>query len=233
MGVGTTYLWDLCIRAYASPTLVASIKVYLQGPYSGISMGTALNTSGLIPLTQPYSGAPWNYSGTENVTSIPSGVVDWVLIELRTGTGSSTNVGTRAAFLKSNGTVTELNGTSPVAFSVLPGNYYVVVRHRNHLAVMSASSVDFTSGSASYDFTTAQTQAYGTNAMKDLGSGKFGIYAGDGNGDGGVYAEDHTLYKISQGREGYEAADYNMDGGVYAEDHTLRTINQGKETAVP
>ena len=37
----------------------------------------------VIPLTQPYNGAPWNYTGTESVATIPAGVVDWVLPELR------------------------------------------------------------------------------------------------------------------------------------------------------
>jgi C1A family cysteine protease len=235
IGTGTFYPWDLCIRAYASPTLVASIKVFLQGPYSGSSMGTALNTGGLIPLTQPYSGAPWNYSGTENVTSIPSGVVDWVLVELRTGTGSLTSVGTRAAFLKSDGTVAELDGTSPVGFSVLPGNYYVIMRHRNHIAVMSANSVDFTSGSASHDFTTAQSQAYGTDPMKDLGSGKFGIYAGDASGNGQVQNDDKNDYWQTQvGTAGYKSADFNLSGQVQNDDKNDHwQLNVGLGTQVP
>jgi predicted phosphodiesterase len=212
---------------------LANIKVFLQGPYNGSGMSTALNSAGYVPLTQPYSGAPWNYSGTESVTSVPSGVVDWVLLELRTGTPASTNVATRAAFLKSDGSVVDLDGTSQVSFKVAPGSYYIVVRHRNHIAVMSAGAVSLSSSSTLYDFTTAQTQAYGTNPMKDLGSGKFGMIGGDGNGDGGVYAEDYTLYRTHQGNLGYQAADYNLDGGVYAEDYTMYRVNQGKATQVP
>ena len=76
-------------------------------------------------------------------------IVDWVLIELRTGTASGTKVGTRAAFLKSDGTIVDIDGTSPVRFAGLTeGNYYVVVRHRNHLAIMSANAIPL-SGSSS------------------------------------------------------------------------------------
>jgi C1A family cysteine protease len=230
IGGNTGYPWDLCIRTYTVPNTLANIKVFLQGPYSSGSMSTALNSAGYVPLTQPYSGAPWNYSGTESVTSVPSGVVDWVLLELRTGTAASTNVATRAAFLKSDGSVVDLDGTSQVSFKVAPGSYYIVVRHRNHLAIMSAVAVALP---GSYDFTTAQTQAYGTNAMIDLGSGKFGMFGGDGNADGGIYAEDYTFYQTHQGNVGYQAADYNLDGGVYAEDYTLYRVNQGKGTQVP
>ena len=65
-----------------------------------------------------------------------------MLVELRTGTASGTKVATRAGFLKSDGTIVDTNGTSPLQFAGLgEGNYYVVVRHRNHLAIMSASAI--------------------------------------------------------------------------------------------
>jgi hypothetical protein len=216
-----------------SQKVIASLKLFLEGPYGGSSMSTALNTAGVIPLVEPYTTSPWNYTGYESVASIPAGVVDWVLVELRTGTASSTKVATRAALLKSNGSIVDLDGTSPVVFAGVPtGSYYIVVRHRNHLAAMSASAVALSSSSAPYDFRSGLSQYYGGDA-KDLGGGEFGLYAGDGNADGGVYGEDYTLYRTSQGEEGYEAADYSMDGGVYGEDYTLRRVNQGKETAVP
>ena len=128
-----------------------------------------------MPTDQPYYAAPWNYSGNEHVGSIPSGVVDWVLVELRSDT--TTTTATRAAFVKSDGTVVDTDGTSAVAFVSVPaGSYYVVIRHRNHLAVMSAVAVALNSSSSLYDFTTGQGQAYSTNPgvidpMKGLGIG--------------------------------------------------------------
>ncbi|NOX19613.1 MAG: hypothetical protein GXO87_15200 [Chlorobi bacterium] len=121
----------------ANVVLTTNIKVLLEGANAGSgTMTTFLNGGGYIPLTQPYSGAPWYYPGTESVTSIPSGVVDWVLIELRS---TPTLIDeTRAAFLKNDGTLVDLDGTSPVDFpNSSAGNYYVVIKHRNHLSVMT------------------------------------------------------------------------------------------------
>ncbi|MDP2364267.1 MAG: integrin alpha, partial [Ignavibacteria bacterium] len=41
--------------------LSADIKVYLEGSYIGGQMSTFLNSSGNIPLSQPYNTSPWNY----------------------------------------------------------------------------------------------------------------------------------------------------------------------------
>ena len=167
--------------------IIANLKVYLQGPYAGGGfMTTTLSTNTLIPLNSndAYSTTVYGYTASI-VGSIPnSDIVDWVLVELRTGDASGTKVATRAGFLKSDGTIVDTNGVSPLQFAGLgDGNYYVVVRHRNHLAIMSASAIPLSSNSALYDFSTAQLQAYGTNPMADLlGNGTvFGMIAGDAN----------------------------------------------------
>jgi hypothetical protein len=69
--------------------------------------------------------------------------------------------------------------------------------------------------------------------MKDLGGGIYGMFAADGNKDGGIYGEDYIIYQTSQGEEGYRIEDYNMDGGVYGEDYILYRLNQGLESSVP
>ncbi|MEZ5196864.1 MAG: hypothetical protein R2764_10800 [Bacteroidales bacterium] len=43
-------------------------------------MDTDLAEQGLIPLQQPFNIEPWNYEGDETVASIPSDIVDWVLL---------------------------------------------------------------------------------------------------------------------------------------------------------
>ena len=48
-------------------------KVFLQGPYSGGAMNTTLLSKGEIPLNQPYSSSYWDYQGSENLLSVPSG----------------------------------------------------------------------------------------------------------------------------------------------------------------
>ena len=88
-----------------------NLKAMLEGPFGTTEMSTALNSSGLLPLSQPFNTLPWNYIGTESVTAIPnSNVVDWVLVELRDATAaaaatSATRIARQAAFILKNGSV--------------------------------------------------------------------------------------------------------------------------------
>ena len=208
--------------------IVVNMKVFLQGPFSGGAMTTTLDTCGLIPRTSDsaYSAATYGYAAS-TVSSIPNAsIVDWLLVELRSDTAGATKMAGRAGFLKSDGTVVDIDGASPLSFTgVSPGNYYVVVRHRNHLAIMSAVAVALSSTSALYDFTTAHTQAYGTNAMAALAGGAFGMIAGDVNQDGIVKynlgANDRALVYVRIGSNsvnttvsGYYPEDVNLDGVV-------------------
>ena len=171
--------WAWIVLKPVQNSITANLKVLLEGPYNGSgTMTTMLNTNHLIPLTSDsaYPTATYSYNASV-VGSIPdTSIVDWVFVELRTGTGSETKVASRAAFLKKDGTIVGTDGSSPVSFTgVSPGNYYVVVRHRNHLAIMTASAISLSSSSALYDFTTSQSQAYtsGADPMVALSGGGF------------------------------------------------------------
>ncbi|MBV4356838.1 hypothetical protein [Pinibacter aurantiacus] len=210
-----------------------SVKVLLQGAVSGTSMTTALNSLGVIPLTQPYKNAPFNYSGTESVAGIPAGVTDWVLVELRDKTTPSTVIATRAAFVKSDGTVVDLDGTSPVSFAnATPDDYYIAIRHRNHLGIRTAAAQALSGTATLYDFTSGQAQAYQnpsitTNtAMKDMGNGLFAMWGGDGTSNGVVrytgpgndefFLVTTTLGGVSTNvlNNVYHNADFNLNGKV-------------------
>ena len=55
------------------------LKVFLEGPFYYVLMIPYLNYAGYLPLTQPYNTAPWNYTGTESVATIPNyDIVDWI-----------------------------------------------------------------------------------------------------------------------------------------------------------
>lgn len=119
-----------------------NVKIYLEGAYFGTdSMHTSLAPINLFPKENPYNVFPWNYLGTEKVTEIPDRVVDWVLVSLRTDSLSSSAIARRAGFLLSDGSIVDLDGSSPIAFAAEMGNYYVVVEHRNHLPIMSSQKV--------------------------------------------------------------------------------------------
>lgn len=207
------------------------VKFFLEGPYSGGSMSIALNTSGYIPSTQPFNTSPWNYTGTESVASIPTGVVDWTLIELRSTT--TTVVARRAAFIKSDGSLVDLNGTSQLSFAgVSLGNYYVVIYHRNHLAVMTANTVNLSNNPTLYDLTLSQTQAYGTNPMKDFG-GVYGLFTGDTDGSGTVNANDRSNTWNQRNLSGYNGSDVDLSGTVNASDRSTVWNNRNIGTQVP
>ncbi len=212
--------------------LSANIKVFLEGPYSSGVMSTTLNTNGYLPLSQPYNTAPWNYTGTESVASIPADVVDWVLLELRSDI--TTQVARRAAFIKNDGSLVDLDGVSLVDFASVPGgSYYLVIYHRNHLQIMTANPVELSSSPTLYDLTTSSTQAYGTDPMKDLGGGVFGMYSGDTNNSGIVTASDKSLVNSFNLNTGYYNADTNFSGIVTAADKTNINSNNLKQEFVP
>jgi hypothetical protein len=231
--------------------LKLDVKAYLQGPWNAGagSMNTVLNSSSLLPTTQPYSSySSHSYSGTESVSSttwfaLYPTIVDWVLVELRTGTPTSppmTSVETRAGFILSTGHIVATDGTSPLTFwTATPGNnYYITVYHRNHLGIMSASSVSMpcSSSATSYDFTTAQSQAYnnGNNPMIQISTGVYGMIAGDANGNGFVGSSDVILWRFYQGYFDYLGADANMSGFVNSTDLNIYIRpNQGLATQVP
>lgn len=214
-------------------TSVVNIKVILQGAYSGGTMNTTLKNTGLLPLLQPYKGDPWFYSGTESVGTIPANIVDWLLIEARTGTRGITRVGTHAAFLRSDGVVVDMDGASPVAFpGISIGSYYIVVKHRNHLAIMSAGPVALNDSSTLYDFTTSTSTYYGADA-KNLGGGRFGMYGGDYSQDGFIDSDDFAGPDNDLFKSGYRASDLNLDGFVDSDDFINPDNNVFKTTHVP
>ncbi len=217
------------------------IKVLSEGPYNGTDMNTGLNSGGLLPLDQPYNTAPWNYPGSVNIESIPNAnIVDWVLIELRdaedaTSATPGTMIAKQAAFLLNDGSVVGLDGSSILSFyhSIIQ-SLFVVIWHRNHLGVMSANALTETGGVYTYDFTTSGGQAYGTDAQKDLGSGVYGMIAGDANADGDVNTGDKTIWTNQAGVSGYKTADMNMNTQVNNQDKNNKwLLNSGEECQVP
>ncbi|MBN1281145.1 MAG: hypothetical protein JXA00_05805 [Candidatus Thermoplasmatota archaeon] len=229
---------------FVQDVLLFDLTVFLEGPFNGVDMDTALNTAGFLPLSQPYSTAPWSYSGTETVTSIPNqDIVDWVLVELRETPGdastatSATMIARQAAFLLNDGSVVSMDGTSLITFDVtITANLYVVICHRNHLNVMSATPLIETAGTYSYDFSTGHDQAYGGyNAHKDIGSGVWGMMGGDGNADGQVNNGDkNDVWAAQAGTSGYKAGDYNMDTQVGNQDkNEIWAANVGGGSQVP
>jgi hypothetical protein len=139
-------------------------KVFLQGAYNTTTgnMNNTLNSLGILQTyaaTQPYKTAPFNYPGTEVVGAgffaTHPYIVDWVLLELRNANLPANPIARKAAFVKQDGTLVDIDGTnSQITFpGIAAGYYYVTILHRNHLGIRTAAALDFSSGSASHDFT--------------------------------------------------------------------------------
>ncbi|MEM8524514.1 MAG: alpha-amylase family glycosyl hydrolase [Bacteroidota bacterium] len=138
----------LVLTNFEIPTLQElAIKVNLEGAYNGVAMDGSLE----IPVTEPFSDMPnFTHVGQGGGESILTEalqntgneqIVDWVFLELRDANDNTQVLETRAALLQRDGDVVDVNGTSPVGFNVVAGDYYVVVRPRHHLGVMSVMPV--------------------------------------------------------------------------------------------
>ena len=167
--------------------------------------------------------------------------MDWVLVELRDATTPATVISRHAAFIREDGRIIEVDGISDISFStVANGNYFMVIRHRNHLGIRTASvrPVDVTMCNtvpAVYDFSTTQSQAYqnpaitSNAAMINLTPGVFGLWSGNGNSDDfvratGLASQNDFLFLLNAMgfnpaniiNNVYNKADLNLDGIVRA-----------------
>jgi len=221
--------------------LLLDVTAYLEGPYSGSSMTPFINA--LLPLSQPYNIAPWNYAGTESVAAIPNvNIIDWLLIELRDAptaaqaTGA-TMIARQAAFLLNNGKVVGLDGGSILRFETpFFNNLFPVIHHRNHLGIMSANGLTQTGGIYTYNYSTGVGQVYGgINGHKELSPGVWGMISGDGDRNKTIGNGDKSpLWEDQAGTRAYQYSDYNLDGQSDNSDKDDKWVpNIGKGCQVP
>jgi hypothetical protein len=220
------------------------LTAFLEGPFFSGQMTPLLNIFGYIPLNHPYSGDPWNYSGSESVISIPnSDVIDWVLVELRETDGdastatSSTIIGQRAGFVLNDGSLVDLDGISPLVFSAVASqNIFAVVYHRNHLGIMSAFPLVNNAGVFTYDFTTGEDKVYGgAYGHKEVATGIWSMISGNAFPDNDIDNTDKVdVWLLEQGTAGYKNSDMNMNGQVDGTDRLIFwQTNVGQSTNIP
>ena len=226
-GITGGYASDICIDDFSldgipqQHTLEVDLTVFLEGPCIGNVMSTGLCACGAFPLSQPFNTAPWNYNGTESIIVLPGNTVDWVLVELRDAASaanatSATTIARQAGLLFSDGSILATDGTSHLSFSnAISNSLFVVIHHRNHLAVLSANEVTLSGQYYTYDFTTSVGQAYGTNSQKQLTVNICGMFSGDADANGIVENEDLIpTWNTNAGNAGYYPADLNLDQQV-------------------
>lgn len=211
---------------------VVALKVFLEGPYktgNGL-MADSLRTRDFIPLAEPYTAMGLAVTGPNAITSGVldvtgnNAIVDWVAVELRSAGNSATVVSRRAALVQRDGDVVELDGTSPLGFCVSGGNYFVAVRHRNHLGVMTSTAPLLSASATTINFTLSGTATYGTDARKTIGA-VMALWMGNGTANNDIKytgtANDRDPVLTTVGGtlptatvSGYFAFDHSMDGNV-------------------
>lgn len=123
----------------------------------------------------------------------------------------------KACLVLSDGSIRDTNLTDLPQFDdVYQGDKYLVVRHRNHLDIISANPLQINENIISIDFTTSSATVYGgVNGYSHLINGTWGMSAGDMNGDGMINLTDLTdIWKLQAGIKGYQRGDINFNEQV-------------------
>jgi HYR domain len=218
-----------------------NLFIALEGsfdPSTGLMAAKLIANPGLPVVIKP--GAATYFNGVPNsVLLIPTtedeAIVDLVDVELRAiPTGPA--VLSRTGIVRRDGKVVELSdGQTSLSFDVpVTVNYYVVVKHRNHLGFRSASAIDISptvSGNVLVNFAVGQTAAFTLGTIPGLKP--IGIfqcaYSGNGNADNRVNNADFLLFLSQNGTSGINiSADYNLDGRVNNSDFILYLSNNGR-----
>jgi hypothetical protein len=232
-------------------SLFINAKVILGGNFNSVIglMTDSLRQKNFIPSMEPFSNFPYNQKyvhvlgGGESIapgvltTAGNDAIVDWVLIELRDSANPALIVGTKSALLQRDGDVVSANdGLSYVEFeNNAPGNYFVAIRHANHLGIMTANTLNLSANTTTIDFTSVNTNLYIKSAPNNNSSpytgatniinGKRVLYAGNcgitGIGQSNInYAASswtdrsalQTATGVSGTINGYSLFDCNLDG---------------------
>ncbi len=216
--------------------LKVAARVYLGGAYDNGTglMADMLRSSSHVPAAQPYTSLGYTFTGALATSgSIAPGIlaytgsnaiVDWVVLELRNSATPATITASAPALLQRDGDVVAMDGLSVMTFPIPPGSYHVAVRHRNHLATMTATAISLGVNTTTVDMTSTATGTYGTDAQNTIGTVRT-LWNGDVNFDGAAkYTgsgndRDPILTTVggttpNNSVVGYQAGDINLDGSV-------------------
>ncbi len=201
-------------------TVSLEVRLFLEGFYQSASddMTTSIHDNSWLPETSPYSDS-------RTISSATADVVDWIYVEVRSSMDGPA-LAAKSFLLRSDGYISGNDGSEQTFELTVSseGDYYLIVRHRNHCTVMSASALSLSSSdTATYAFDTASTQYYQSGDAIEVETGIWALVAGDINQDQQVTTADYTKYYNSSHNDdtGYVAADLNGDGSVDSSDLAL------------
>jgi len=223
-----------------------SPRIMLSGPFNTATskMNDNLRTLAAFPLNAPnpygsgkFAHAGWQpsagYSIPASLLSVTgdNAIVDWVFVWLKDPNNPATNLQTTVALLQKDGDVVDLDGISPVRIPANAGNYIFAIGQRNHLSVRTPNGAGLALDEITatpYDFTTAMTQGFGVNPMKQVQTSPaiFALWGGNTSLNNTVRMtgppsiNDYTVILNTLGAPAgiqsnvYSNSDVNMDGTV-------------------
>jgi len=215
-------------------SVASSLTAFLEGSYAMNGMMTN-GGNGQIPLESPFSTAPYS-APAETASTVPMDAVDWVLVEIRTGTPnpspprSTVTVESKSAFILMDGSIVDLDG-SPLSFDLLlSGSYHVALRTTNHIDILSATPASINANNELvYDFSSGEGQAFGTQQLKTMGDGTAVLYTGDISQDNIIQVSDFDIWAANPAILNYYGpADLNKDGTVQVTDYDAWFVNKAK-----
>ena len=223
--------------------LELGIDLLLEGAYDNSGLMTdLLRSGGYLNTSEPFTGLGLTHFGrgggeTVNAsvfnTTGNNAIIDWVFVELRSGMSSGSKVATKSALLQKDGDIVDLDGSSDLKIPGFgAGNYYVVVRHRNHLGLMAANALALSTNLTTIDFTSSVSSAVGgALSLRDLGGGYYGLLSGDFDLNGQIQNTDFNSMILTIGLAGYQQGDLDLNGQVQnSELQSILVPNIGKGT---
>lgn len=211
-----------------------ALKLFLEGAFDAQEglMRNDLRAASMMPETEPYSALGFDQvlGGGETISTglvEPEGddaLVDWVLLELRDADDPTVVVATRSLLLQRDGDVVDPSGASAIALPVLPGEYHVAMRHRNHLGCMTAGPLQVGAEPELVDMSSPALPTFGTDARTTV-NGLMMLRSGNviTNGTIKYTGSDNDRDPILQAIggnvptavvNGYYQEDLNLDGAV-------------------
>lgn len=215
------------------PAVLLDLRAALQGPMRvDGSMRTDLAAAAFIPATEPFTAAGFPSAASLDRPCAPavlggSGAnapVDWLRVELRDKNNPASILSTRSGMLLVDGRVVDMGG-GPLRITGASDLYYIAVKHRDHLGIMTAGPVALSTGAiTTIDLTSASTACFGTNARTTV-AGKQALWCGDVSHNGQIKytgaGNDRDPILVAVGGTtpnnvitGYRFEDVNMDGAV-------------------
>jgi hypothetical protein len=191
-----------------------------------------LRSAGHIPLSEPFSALGYIFAGGGGEAIVAAvlnttgndAIVDWMVLELRDKNDNSAVLASRSVLVQRDGDVVDLDGSASVEVGIGDDDYFIALRHRNHLGVMSLNTLNLNSTTSVLDLTSVGTPTYGTNAQTNI-SGSMCLWMGNA-----IFDDEIKYTGLNNDRDpilvdiggtvptatiiGYHSSDCNMDGIV-------------------